>query len=239
MTQPCRYCIGTVSREQSGALQALRQAAYRAAPEFDWNEDASLGWTPADEHGTVLGLWDAAGRMLSTTRATVLHSVGHAEDFLEYSLAGIDIAWPSLALSRAATAPDVARHGLFALLRHAYLSALVADSVADTDDASTGIGSVVAIVYEGGPRLAAMRAAGYDFFSPRAGWDSEAVARTAPLLAVLPGARFRQANDSVAAGLAARLDEVQVEREAIAAALREQVARLAGRTSAVAAGAQS
>lgn len=35
-----------------------------------------------------------------------------------------------------------------------------------------------------------MRECGYQFFEPRSAWDSEAVARTRALLAVLPLAQF-------------------------------------------------
>ena len=222
---PWRYRIGIVEREQAAALEGVRQAAYRAATEFDWNDEVSLGWTAADDRATVLAVWDVAGRMLSTVRATVLHSAGQAEDFLEYSLAGIDVGFPSLVLSRAATVPDAARQGLLAMLRHAYLSALATQNARV---AGSGIGSAIrssiTIVYEGAPRLAGMRAAGYAFHAPRAGWDSEAVARTAPLLAMLPCERFALASRIIAEALGQRLDDVCAQRDAIVDAFREQVA---------------
>ena len=209
-----RYRVGIADPSQREAVEALRRAAYRQAAEFDWNDEATLGWSAADDAGTVLALWDAHGALLSTTRATVFAGIGEAEAFLEYSLAGIPIVTPTLVLSRVATAPDAARHGLFALLRYAYLSAL----------ASTPIASVTAIVYEGAPHIGSMRESGYDFFEPRAGWDTEAVARTRPLLAVLPRQRFERALGVRTAALAGRLAGVHVETALIAAALRSRCA---------------
>jgi hypothetical protein len=205
-----RYRIGMVDPVERDALSTLRRAAYRKAPEFDWIDEAALRWSIADDAGVVMALWDDQGAMLSTLRATVFTSAAAAEAHLEYSLAGIDAPTPTLVLSRAATLPAAARHGLFALLRHAYLQAL----------AATPIASVIAIVYEGGPRLAAMRGAGYEFFEPRAGWDTEAVARAQPLLALLPSARFASALGAATAAVTVRLDAVHIESAAIAAALR-------------------
>ncbi len=205
-----RYRIGVVEPTERDALAALRCASYAQAPEFDWNDEATLRWSAADDAGVVLALWDDQGAMLSTLRASVFTAAAAAEAHLEYSLAGIDVPTPTLVLSRAATRPDAARHGLFAWLRHAYLHAL----------AATPIASVIAIVYKGGPRLAAMRGVGYELFEPRSGWDTEALARMQPLLALLPSARFASALGAAATAVAGRLDAVHIESAAIAAALR-------------------
>ena len=207
---PSRYRIGIASPAERDAVEALRCGAYRQAAEFVWNDEATLGWTAADDAGTVLALWDASGALLSTMRASVFAATGAAEAFLEYSLDDVDIPTPTLVLSRAATAPDAARHGLYALLRYAYLSALPL----------TPILSVIAIVYEGAGQTRSMRGSGYDFFEPRSGWDTEAVARVRPLLAVLPRARFAHALGVRSAALLGRLDGVQIDSTAIAAALR-------------------
>ena len=207
-----RYRVGIACHAQHADVEALRCRAYRGAAEFVWNDEATLGWTAADDAGTVLALWDAEGALLSTMRASVFNDTAAAEAFLEYSLDGVDIPTPTLVLSRAATAPDAARHGLYALLRYAYLSALPL----------TPILSVIAIVYEGAGQTRSMRGSGYDFFEPRSGWDTEAVARVRPLLAVLPRARFEHALGLRLAALAGRLDGVQIESAAIAAVLRSR-----------------
>jgi hypothetical protein len=209
---PWRYRIGVAGPADHAAIESVRRAAYRRASEFDWNDASLLAWCAADDAACVLALWDAHGELLSTVRATVFTDVGEAEAFLEYSLAGITIAPPTLVLSRAATAPNAARHGLNSLLRQVYLAAA----------AATSMGSVLTLVYSGGPRLEAMRAAGYDFFEPRAGWDTEAVARTQPLLAVLPRERLERAPGALSAALAKRPEAVRVEMASIVRALRSQ-----------------
>lgn len=204
--------VGVVDATQRDAVEAVRRAAYAGAPEFNWRDAATLAWSAADDAGTVLGIWDAEGRLLSTLRASVFHTRTAAEAFLEYTLDGVDVAvdvaFPALVFSRAATHPEAARHGLFALMRQAYLSALPA----------TPLQSLLAIVYDGGPRLRAMQDAGYRFAAPQAAWDSEAVALAQPLLAVLPRAQFARALDIASTALLGRSDVVQVDTAGIAAA---------------------
>jgi hypothetical protein len=210
-----RYRIGVADITQRHAVEALRRAAYRGAAQFEWNDEATLGWTAADDAGTVLALWDAAGSLLSTTRASVFAHAAQAEAFLEYSLAGIDLPSPMLVLSRVATAPGAAQGGLFALLRYAYLSAL----------AATPLRSVIAIVYEGASHSVSMRECGYEFFEPRAGWDTEAVARARPLLAVLARERFAHSLEMRAAALGDKTADVLIDAAAIAAAFGVQCDR--------------
>ncbi len=210
-----RYRVGVADITQRDAVEALRRVAYRGAVQFEWSDEATLGWTAADDTGTVLALWDAAGTLLSTTRASVFAQAAQAETFLEYSLAGIDPISPMLVLSRVATAPGATRGGLFALLRYAYLSAL----------AATPVRSVIAIVYEGAAHSASMRECGYEFFEPRAGWDTEAVARTRPLLAVLARERFAHSLEMRAAALGDKTADVLIDSAAIAAAFGAQCDR--------------
>jgi hypothetical protein len=204
------FQVGVADTTQREAVTALRRAAYRGATQFDWNDESTLDWSTADDTGTVLAVWDTAGSLLSTIRASVFADASAAEAFLEYSLAGINVPGPALVLSRAATAPAAAHHGLFALLRYAYLSALPA----------TPVSSVIAIVYEGAPHSGFMRECGYSFFEPQAAWDSEAVARARPLLAVLPRMQFAHSLSMRRAALLGHLDSVQFDVAAIAQSLR-------------------
>ncbi len=199
------------------SIAALRRAAYRKAAQFEWNDESTLDWSTADDTGTVMAVWDAAGNVLSTIRASVFSDAVGAEAFLEYSLTGISLPGPALTLSRAATAPHAAQHGLFALLRIAYLSALP----------DTPINSAIAIVYEGAPHSGLMRECGYSFFQPQAGWDTEAVARTRPMLAVLPRAKFAHSLALRQAGLTPQSHPVQFDIAAISQSLRAQCQALA------------
>ena len=216
------FQVGVADTTQREAVTALRRAAYRGATQFDWNDESTLDWSTADDTGTVLAVWDTAGNLLSTIRASVFADATAVEAFLEYSLAGINVPGPTLVLSRAATAPAAAHHGLFALLRYAYLSALPA----------TPISSVIAIVYEGAPHSGFMRECGYSFFEPQTAWDTEAVARTRPLLAVLPSAQFAHSLNMRRAALAGRLEGVCLDVAGIAESLRAGCAALATSTHA-------
>ena len=201
-----RYRVGVAGRAQRAGVEAVRRAAYRQATEFDWNDEALLAWSNADDEGTVIALWDRQGEALSTVRASVFAELGPAEQLLEYSLAGIDVRTPVLVLSRAATHPSVARQGLNSVVRYAYLAAA----------AVARIECVVTLVYDGGPRLRSMREAGFVFSQPRAGWDTEAVARTQPLLASLPRRRIDGALRTISLAIGDRLAEVCVDTASIA-----------------------
>ena len=57
-----RYRAGIADPTQRETVEALRRAAYRQAAEFDWNDEATLGWSAADDAGTVLALWRSEER---------------------------------------------------------------------------------------------------------------------------------------------------------------------------------
>ena len=215
MTTACRYTVGVAIAAQRAGVEGVRLAAFRRATEFDWKDEALLAWGPPDDEGTVIALWDEQGHVLSTVRATVFNSTEMAEQFLEYSLAGMGTATPLQVMSRAATHPEVARHGLNSVVRYAYLAAA----------ALAPVECVATLVYDGGPRLRSMREAGFDLIEPSAGWDTEAVARTRPLMAVLPRGRIEQALLSISRAIADRLQETRVDDAAIAQGLRRQCRR--------------
>jgi hypothetical protein len=212
-TAPWQFRIGVARREDRAGVEAVRRAAYRKAREFSWNDEALLQWGDADDAATVLAGWDVQGNVLSTVRCSVLPTLAQAEAFLEYSLADVDIAAPALVLSRAATTPEAARQGLNSLLRYAYLHGAAA---------CEPIASVMTIVYDGGPRLNAMREAGYDFCVPRANWDTEAVTHTQALLASMPRRRLPRALTQLAQALAEPLRSVWLDNEAIRRGFAQQ-----------------
>jgi hypothetical protein len=206
------YRLGVALQSDRAAVESVRLAAFRRATEFDWNDEARLMWSRADDQGTVLALWDAHGELLSTVRASVFANTSGAECFLEYSLAGMEIGAPLLVLSRAATSPAASRQGFNSIVRYAYVSAAL----------SVPVAGLATLVYEGGPRLRSMREAGFALTPPCAGWDSEAVARTQPLMAHLPRQRFAAAASQIAGALAERLADVQIDWCAITASLAAQ-----------------
>jgi hypothetical protein len=215
MTGRAVYTVGLAGPAQRAGVVAVRRAAFRRATEFDWKDEALLAWGPVDDESTVIALADATGRVLSTVRATVFAGIGQAEHFLEYSLGGMGVEAPVQVLSRAATHPEVARQGFNSVVRYAYLAAAALAPVA----------CVVTLVYDGGPRLRSMREAGFDLIEPRAGWDTEAVARTRPLMAVMPKARIERALHTIAQAIAPTLAEAAVDGEGIAQGLRAQCLR--------------
>ena len=185
---PIAWQLRVLTRRDAAAVTALRQAAYAQAREFLWRDPATLGWTAADDAGTVLGLLDEhSGRLLASVRLNVIGSAARAEAFLEHGLVGLPLAWPALVLSRAATLPGLQARGLMARLRLSYLERCAASH------GSERLRGVLALVYRDASRVRSMQQAGFELHAPSASHDTEAVALAAPLLAWLPRQRLAAA----------------------------------------------
>jgi hypothetical protein len=210
--QEADYRVGVVQRSDAPEIEALRKAAYAQAAEFKWHDLEALSWSDVDDRASVLAVWGKDGRILSTVRAAVHHDVASTEAFLEYSLAGIEVALPLMVLGRAATLPAAGRQGLSAWLRTAYLRALPA----------TPIGSVVGIVYDGMPRVRSAQASGYVLHRPAKTWDTEADAVTQPLVAVMMRSQFASAAVHAEQPLLASQAQALIDVEGIAADLTRQ-----------------
>ncbi len=194
------------------AVVAVRQAAFAQAREFVWRDPQALAWGPDDEQATVLALWDAGGVLCATVRARVLPSAQAAQAVIEYAIEHLNLPGPLLLLSRAATHPQAQCRGANALLRVAYLSALL----------RTELRCVITQVYDHAPRLHAMRQAGFELSPLDSGWDSEAQARTQPLLAWMPRERVESGLRALVADNAAALQHTVMDLPAMAESLNAQ-----------------
>jgi hypothetical protein len=194
------------------AVVAVRQAAFAQAREFVWHDPQALAWGPDDEQSTVLALWDADGVLNATVRARVLPSALAAQAVIEYAIEHLHLPGPLLLLSRAATHPQGQCRGANALLRVAYLSALL----------RTELRCVITQVYDHAPRLHAMRQAGFELTPLDHGWDSEAQARTQPLLAWMPRERVESGLRALVADNATALQHTVIDLQAMAASLNAQ-----------------
>ncbi len=194
------------------AVVAVRQAAFAQAREFLWRDPQALAWGPEDEQATVLALWDANGVLSATVRASVLPSALAAQAVVEYAIEHLNLPGPLLLLSRAATRPQAQCRGANALLRVAYLSAFL----------RTELRCVMTQVYENAPRLQAMRQAGFELTPLGRGWDSEAQARTQPLLAWMPRERVETGLRALMTEQAAALQQTVIDVAAMAASLNAQ-----------------
>jgi hypothetical protein len=194
------------------AVVAVRQAAFAQAQEFVWLDPQALAWGLDDEQATVLALWDDDGVLNATVRARVLPSAQAAQAVIEYAIEHLHLPGPLLLLSRAATHPQAQCRGANALLRVAYLSALL----------RTELRCVITQVYDHAPRLRAMRQAGFELSPLGQGWDSEAQARTQPLLAWMPRERVESGLAALMAENAAALQHTLLDLPAMAASLNAQ-----------------
>jgi hypothetical protein len=207
------FRLGVVHKpaDQRGVV-AVRQAAFAQAREFLWLDPQALAWGPDDEQATVLALWDTDGVLCATVRARVLPSAQAAQAVIEYDIEHLNLPGPLLLLSRAATHPQSQCRGANALLRVAYLSALL----------GTELRCVITQVYDHAPRLRVMRLAGFELTPLGHGWDSEAKAQTQPLLAWMPRERVEQGLRALMAENAAALQHTLIDLPAMVASLNAQ-----------------
>jgi hypothetical protein len=120
-------------------------------------------------------------------------------------------------LTRAATHPERQCRGGNALLRCAYLGALL----------RTDLRCVITQVYDHAPRLRAMRHAGFELTPLHRGWDSEAQARTQPLLAWMLRERVAAGVQTITTEQASALQHTAIDLPAISASLNAQWQALA------------
>ena len=211
---PRPACRISVVREavDRQAVVAVRQLAFAQAREFVWHDQQALAWGPDDEQATVLALWDADAGLSATVRAHVLPSAQVAQAVIGYPIEHLPLPGPLLLLTRAATHPKGQCRGANALLRVAYLSALL----------RTELRCVITQVYDHAPRLRAMQQAGFELTPLSRGWDSEARARTQPLLAWMTRERVDAGLRALLVEHAVALRHTVIDVPAIAAALQVQ-----------------
>lgn len=169
--------------DDRASVNALRRIAYRHSPQFTFADLRRLDWNTEDDRGVVVVARDPAGAIQSTARMNVFLSRKEVERAFEYSLDGIELAMPTLALSRAATTPIQRSRGLMAHLRWYCLSAAIL----------LRIESVAAVIFQGAPRTRSMAEAGFTFYVPRRSWDTEVVAHSEALIAALDRSQFQMA----------------------------------------------
>jgi GNAT superfamily N-acetyltransferase len=189
--------IGLAGAADAPALSALLLTQYSAAREFRLLRPDVLAWDGAQGAGGVAAGWDATGRLVATMRARLVGSATVAEAALGVSVDLPATCFPSVILSRAATAPGLSRTGINSVLRWHLLRAALAQ----------GARGALGLVYEAAPRLTLMTEIGYRFQAPARVWDPEVAPLNPPLLAFLsedglPGAVAAlrdRVNDAIAA----------------------------------------
>jgi hypothetical protein len=219
MTMHIRATGATALERQ--AVSRLRRDSFAQARQFHWQDPSALDWGPEDDRACVIGLWNEAGELVSTVRATVLRSALAAQSIIEYPIEHLRLPGPLMLLSRAATSPAHQRCGGNALVRCAYLAAA----------ARAPVRCVITQVYDQAPRLHTMRQVGFTLTPLEGGWDSEARAITQPLLAWMlrpqfePGAGLAWTAWATRAASATAADAA-FELDAIVASLQRQCAAL-------------
>ncbi len=175
--------IEQASRADAAEIGNLRLCCYRAAREFELLQPEALAWDAADDANTVLIARSKSGRLLSTTRGSLVADARAAAQAMGCSNDLPDAVFPSLLLGRGATQHAKGGAGLHSLLRYHFLLA--------ANDST--VQSLIGMVYAGAPRTRLMANIGYEFFQPSEVWDPEVRAHSPNLSAVLRRERFAAA----------------------------------------------
>jgi hypothetical protein len=205
-----RYRVSVVTFAHAVALLELRLLAFSKSPQFVWRDPAKLGWTPTDDEAVVFGVW-CAGRLVATSRVYLRANRAQAEQAIEYDLTELPPErFPCLIAGRSATHPEHANIGLSGVLRLAMIESLLGPL-------AYPIRSILAVVYDGAPRVRSLRMAGYDCFACARHWDSEATAQVPPLLVNLAASNFRAALVATKDSFGELLTHTSFDRDAITA----------------------
>lgn len=180
-----KYTIDVATSTDHEKLSALRRAAFSLSKEFALHDIRKADWCEWDEASIVLTA-RLGDQIVSSVRITIFGEAAAAEAFLEYPITRHVLKGPLAVLSRAVTLPSCFKRGLNGALRYAYL-------MAAKNMTGTRIENLVAIVYQGGPRVHSMQRAGYVMMDCNENWDSEAELSARPLIAVLSRGALAQA----------------------------------------------
>jgi hypothetical protein len=201
------YTIDVATPDDAEKISGLRRAALSRSKEFSLHDMQHADWTALDEKSIVLTA-RSGDEIVSSLRMTIFDNAFSAQSFLEYPVSREPITGRVLAMSRAVTRPDRFNSGLMGALRYAYLMGL-------KHAQASRIGSVLAIVYQGAPRVNSMEKAGYMMIRCDDHWDSEANVTGSPLIAVLPGTQFPHALDHTEAEFAGIISQCNFDWDAI------------------------
>jgi hypothetical protein len=208
--------VARASRQDAGAIEALRLACYRGAREFELLQPECLSWDERDDKGVVYKICDSSGLIFATVRSHWVPSREALERSMGCECQLPDSCFPTLFFSRGATVGWAMRAGLHSLMRYHYLRAA----------AALGAASATGAVYEHAPRVRSMAELGYVFECPSRVWDPEVRAINRMLVAYLPAAGLASALNTLAAMHEHALAQYPIDFDVIAAhaALRPQEA---------------
>lgn len=207
MSHSPHFHVGILSNRDAAELFELRLTCYRASRDFEWLDDSTLDWTDTDETALVFGIRDANGTLISTSRFAAATSHDEAEDHFHYSMSGVPARYPALLGTRACTAAPFVRHGMTNLVRHVTLQNVI----------RLRLSAILAIVYDGAPRVRSMLEAGYECYPVTHHWDREARLLSAPLALSLPSDAFGRAQQWVVANAGDMLENTSFDLPAIEA----------------------
>jgi hypothetical protein len=165
-------CVSTILDPAAiERVNALRLSEYAKASGFAV-QPAGILWNRSDDQCTVLGAWDGE-ELVSTMRLELVQSPALLEAKLECPWSyPVDLAYPVMLLSKAATRSGLRGGGYNALLRW-WAFALAKQ---------WGVRHVVGTLTAGSPRERSMREMGYRFFENAKGWNTTNYRSTDPVL---------------------------------------------------------
>jgi hypothetical protein len=109
--------IRLASSADRGAINRLRLAEYRRAPEFTLVNEAAVLWVGAGAGRVVLSAWEGPS-CVATMQTEAADDEAQAAAILGVSLPPLGDAYPALVLTRAATDQEYRRSGLNSALRY-------------------------------------------------------------------------------------------------------------------------
>ncbi len=143
-----RRCLST----DKPMIDRLRVAEYLKAPQFIVNTPSALEWDASDDQHVVLACLDG-DVAVATMRGFVAADEAQMRFCMEAELPDLQVEYPCLILTKAATRQGEQGLWLNSLLRYFFLDAA----------ARRGVRTLAGAVFAGSPRVILMRELGYRF----------------------------------------------------------------------------
>lgn len=163
-----------VGDERQQEVSELRMQEYRSASGFKVDVQ-TLKWRASDSESYIM-VAETNGRLVSTMRGEIIDAQKLLEEKLECPWSfDLELQFPVLLLSRAATDSSMREHGLNLLLRSRFFDLA----------RHYGIRHVVGTFVAGSPRERSLKEMGYQFFENTAGWQKSTYRSLAPVQVVV------------------------------------------------------
>jgi len=174
--------VRITSEQDSKQIADLRISAYQSSKDFRLVNSNFLEWGEKEKTCPVIGVWNNDDNAIATILLIVVDNAQKAARTIEYDLP-IEVPFPALVFSRAATKQTYRRRGFNQLIRYHCIKAAL----------ECNINSLLSPVFEHATRTGFMKEMGYQFYTPQETCRDKIIPANIRKLAVLERSKMEYA----------------------------------------------